>query len=113
MSPTWLATVADMMNRLPGPTGERYATALAHVTMKVLIYAPRGNDPQQPHAQDEVYVVVKGSGTFVRGTEHAPFKEGDVLFVPAGEVHRFENFTDDLIVWVVFYGPNGGERPGP
>jgi hypothetical protein len=31
------------------------------------------------------------------------------LFVPAGAEHRFEDFTDDLTVWVVFYGPEGGE----
>jgi hypothetical protein len=30
--------------------------------------------------------------------------------VPAGVVHRFEEFTEDLVVWVVFYGPEGGER---
>ncbi|MDQ3378133.1 MAG: cupin domain-containing protein, partial [Actinomycetota bacterium] len=36
---------------------------------------------------------------------------GDALFVPAGVEHRFENFTDDLVAWVVFYGPEGGEEP--
>lgn len=34
---------------------------------------------------------------------------GDVLFVPAGVEHRFEDFSDDLAGWVVFYGPEGGE----
>ncbi len=33
----------------------------------------------------------------------------DVLFVPAGVEHRFEDFTVGLAVWVVFYGPEGGE----
>jgi hypothetical protein len=28
-------------------------------------------------------------------------------------VHRFEEFSDDLVVWVVFYGPEGGELPAP
>ncbi len=40
------------------------------------------------------------------------FGPGDLLFVPAGVVHRFEEFTDDLVVWVVFYGPPGGEASG-
>ena len=35
---------------------------------------------------------------------------GDFLFAPAGVVHRFEKFTDDLVVWVLFYGPEGGEK---
>lgn len=34
---------------------------------------------------------------------------GDLLFVPAGVVHRFEEFTDDFATWVMFYGPEGGE----
>ena len=36
---------------------------------------------------------------------------GEALFVPAGVEHRFEDFTDDFAAWVVFYGPEGGERP--
>lgn len=106
----WLKTVPEMISRLPGPNNERYATAITHGSMQTLIYAPRGNDPQQPHEQDEVYIVVKGSGQFIRGMENKAFKEGDILFVPAGMVHRFEDFTDDLVVWVVFYGPKGGDK---
>lgn len=34
------------------------------------------------------------------------------FFVAAGTGHRFEDFTGDLAVWVVFYGPPGGEVPG-
>jgi hypothetical protein len=29
--------------------------------------------------------------------------------VPAGVVHRFEEFSNDVVVWVFFYGPEGGE----
>jgi mannose-6-phosphate isomerase-like protein (cupin superfamily) len=105
----WKATVQDMMARLPGPAGERSATAFTHGTMRLLIYAPRGHDPQQPHTQDEVYVVMEGSGVFLCEGHRQTFGPGDVLFAPAKSVHRFENFTDDLVLWVVFYGPQGGE----
>ena len=53
-----------------------------------------------------------GRGTFVDGDERYPFAPGDVLFVPARRVHRFEQFTDDLAVWVMFWGPEGGEAGG-
>jgi len=53
--------------------------------------------------------VAQGSGSFVNGSDRHSFATGDVLFVPAGVVHRFEDFTADLSVWVVFYGPEGGE----
>ena len=83
---------------------------LTHGSLLVKVYAPRGNDLQQPHTRDEVYVVAKGSGEFVCANERKAFKATNLLFVPAGVSHRFENFSDDLTVWVMFYGPEGGER---
>jgi mannose-6-phosphate isomerase-like protein (cupin superfamily) len=102
-------TVDQGLARLPGPKGERFSLLFRHGTLEVEIYAPRGHDPQEPHRRDEVYVVVQGSGTFLNGAERHRFGPGDLLFVPAGVVHRFEDFTDDLVVWVIFYGPLGGE----
>jgi mannose-6-phosphate isomerase-like protein (cupin superfamily) len=54
-------------------------------------------------------VVLSGTGFFLNGEERHPFKPGDLLFVPAGTVHRFEQFTDDFAIWVMFCGPEGGE----
>lgn len=102
-------TVAEAAELLPGPGGERFAKVLEHGSMEVELYAPSGVDGQTPHSRDELYVVVSGSGEFVNGPEKHPFGPGDVLFVPAGIEHRFEGFTDDFAVWVVFYGPEGGE----
>ena len=103
------ATVAGAMRLLPGPDGERFAKVFGQGSVEVEIYAPRGADPQTPHTRDELYVVVSGSGEFVNGPERHHFGPGDVLFVPASVEHRFEDFTDNLVVWVVFYGPEGGE----
>jgi mannose-6-phosphate isomerase-like protein (cupin superfamily) len=104
-------TVAEGLARIPGPKGERFAVLFERGTLSVEVYAPRGRDPQQPHSRDELYIVVTGSGTFVRESDQYEFGPGDCLFVAAGEVHRFEDFTEDLVVWVMFYGPEGGERP--
>ena len=102
--------VAEALAKLPGQNGERWAVLLEHGTLEIEIYAPRGEDPQKPHTRDEVYVVVTGSGEFVLGDRRTSFDPGDVLFVPAHEPHRFENFSDDFVTWVVFYGPEGGEK---
>lgn len=102
---------APFLAQLPTAEGKRFVNAFAHGTLKIEVYAPRGVDPQQPHTRDEAYVVVSGSGMFVHGDRRESFAPGDFLFVPAGMVHRFEDFTDDLVVWVIFYGPEGGERP--
>jgi mannose-6-phosphate isomerase-like protein (cupin superfamily) len=102
-------SVSEALGHLPGPKGERFAPMLEHGSLVIEIYAPRGSDPQSPHTRDEVYVVVTGIGFFVNGESRESFGPGDLLFVPAGIVHRFEDFTDDLVVWVMFYGPEGGE----
>lgn len=90
--------------------GQRFIEVLTHGSLSVEIYAPRGRDPQTPHTRDEAYVVVEGRGEFINGDERHAFGPGDFLFVPAGVEHRFVDFTDDLVVWVIFYGPEGGER---
>ena len=101
--------LADWLNRLPTPEGKPFTVAFEHGSLTVELFAPRGVDTQQPHTRDEVYVVVRGEGWFVNGPARHRFGPGDVLFVPAGIAHRFEQFSDDLAVWVVFYGPEGGE----
>lgn len=102
-------TVEEAMSHLPRPDGKRFAAVLEHGSLTVEIYAPRGVDPQPPHTRDEAYIVVQGSGEFINGESRQPIAAGDFLFVSAGVEHRFVDFTDDLIVWVIFYGPEGGE----
>jgi mannose-6-phosphate isomerase-like protein (cupin superfamily) len=72
------------------------------------LFAPVGIDTQQPHVQDEAYVVITGSGVFRRGEERVSFEPGDVLFVAAGVAHAFETFTGNFQTWVIFFGPKGG-----
>jgi mannose-6-phosphate isomerase-like protein (cupin superfamily) len=102
------ATVAEAV-AAPIPEGRQSSLLMAHGSMEVRFYAPRGIDAQTPHTQDELYVVARGSGWFVCGDRRTPCGAGDVLFAAAGAVHRFEDFGDDFAVWVIFYGPEGGE----
>lgn len=83
-----------------------------HGSMSVEIYKPYQADLQNPHDRDEVYIIVTGSGLFKKGEEYFRFGPNDFLFVPAGIDHRFIDFTEDFMTWVIFYGPPGGEAPG-
>jgi len=111
------ATVAKMFARLPGPPeamwpeGAPLVTAFAHGTMSVEFYAPRGTDRQVSHTRDELYFIVQGRGEFVHEGRRVSFGPGDAFFVAAREKHRFENFSNDFATWVVFWGPEGGEKP--
>ena len=84
---------------------------LRHGTLQVLGATLRPTSVQTPvHTRDEVYVVAQGSGELVIAGQRSKFEAGDLMFVPAGTEHRWENFTDDLYIWVMFYGPEGGEK---
>lgn len=102
-------TLKQALSLMPGPAGDQYAILFEHGTLEVGMYAPRGIDDQTPHTRDEIYVVMRGSGQFQNGADRVRFGPGDVLFVPAQQEHRFEEFTDDFAAWVFFYGPPGGE----
>jgi mannose-6-phosphate isomerase-like protein (cupin superfamily) len=58
-------------------------------------------DRQQPHADDEVYVVLEGSGVLEVEGESVPVTEGDAVFVQAGAEHRFTAY-EHLSVLVIF-----------
>lgn len=101
-------TVANALEAL-ADVDKEYRELFTHGSLEIEIYKPEGVDRQTPHGRDEVYVVASGSGWFVNGDTREPFEAGEVLFVPAGVEHRFEDFTDDFSTWVMFYGPEGGE----
>lgn len=90
-------------------SGEEFIELFNHGSLLVEIYKPGKIDNQTPHTRDEIYVIVNGSGEFLLERERTTFSPGDVLFVPAEKEHRFENFTDNFVTWVFFYGPEGGE----
>jgi len=61
-----------------------------------------GTDDQSPHTEDEIYIVTAGRATLASGEEQAELRPGSVIYVPAGEVHRFTDIAEDLAVLVVF-----------
>jgi len=81
--------------------------------LEVEYYAPRGVDPQTPHDRDELYVVASGSAGFSSAAGKKSVTSGDLIFVPAGEVHRFEDIGEGFATWVVFFGPSNRGASGP
>lgn len=91
------------------PQGVFDVEAFRNGTMSLTLFAPEGNDYQTPHLQDELYIVIEGSGVLQVENESFKFDTGDVLFVPAFKEHRFTEFSKGIKMWVVFWGPDGGE----
>ena len=102
-------SLAEAVQKGPPPTGNLAVPIFSHGSLVVELYTPTGHDPQKPHTRDEVYFVMRGKGFFFDGEHRHSVEAGSFLFVPAGQIHRFEDFSSDFTVWVVFYGPEGGE----
>lgn len=111
-------SAADALRRLPLPATAKWpdgvwdAEVMRHGTMSAEIFAPRGRDHQTPHTQDELYLVIGGTAQLIVDNS-APLAcaPGDLLFVPAGMNHHFENISGEFTTWVIFYGPPGGGSP--
>ena len=107
--PSWIVNAdaveeeIDRSERLP------FRFLFKHGSLQAGVYLPGERDNQTPNNRDEAYVVISGTGTVVVGDERTEFRSGDFIFVPAGAEHRFEEYSADVALWVVFYGPEGGE----
>jgi mannose-6-phosphate isomerase-like protein (cupin superfamily) len=109
-------SLSELKSKLPLPATDSWpegvwdAEGFKHGSMSLILFAPQGNDYQDSHEQDELYVILSGTGTLVLDESRIPFACGDVLFVPAKAHHHFESFSQDLVTWAIFWGPIGGER---
>jgi mannose-6-phosphate isomerase-like protein (cupin superfamily) len=75
------------------------------------VLAAGASDEQQPHTEDEVYVVLAGRARFTAGDKTRDCGPGDAIFVPALVPHRFHDIVEELRIIVVF-GPAEGSRAG-
>ena len=102
---------AEAQGSIPGPEGERSTLVLHRGTLDIRLSMPVPPNVQTPHEQDEIYVVIRGSGVLVCNDERTPFTRGDILFVAAGMHHHYEDFAADTALWRIFYGTRVGEIP--
>ena len=102
-------TADEALIQLLEQTEQPFTVMMKHGTMSIEYFAPKKLDTQSPHKQDEIYIIVEGHSEFYRDGERISCNKNDILFVPAGMEHRFENFSENFATWVIFYGPDGGE----
>lgn len=94
----------------PGGSKNRYAEHLCVPALSIGTYSipVDGVDDQVPHFEDEVYVVTAGRATYTGGAfGNVAVGPGTVLYVQAGQEHRFIDVEEDLAMVVVFAPPIG------
>jgi mannose-6-phosphate isomerase-like protein (cupin superfamily) len=94
------------LEEIGGADGDeaRYDEFLRHPSMSAGVYAiPAGAaDPQSPHGEDEVYVVLAGHGAITVDGEEQVVGPGSLVFVAREVEHRFHDVTEDLRLLVLF-----------
>ena len=101
--------LSNALSMGPPPIGNLAVPIFAHGSLAVEMYQPASADLQKPHDRDEVYVIARGNAFFFNGTDRYEVQVGSFIFVAAGQLHHFEDFSSDFASWVFFYGPIGGE----
>ena len=98
---------ADLLERRR-ESGALYCEFLNVPSMRLGVYelAAGSDDPQKPHAQDEMYYAISGRAQIRIADEDSPVESGSVIYVPAGVPHRFHSITEDLVLLVSF-APGG------
>ena len=94
----------------PGAAQNRFVEHVRAANLSTGTYSlPAGAvDDQQPHREDEVYFVTAGRARIVTDSGQATVSPGDLIYVPAGEAHRFVDIVEDLALLVVFAPPYTG-----
>lgn len=81
----------------------------ADLSVGTYVIPAGGSDPQDPHTEEEIYVVRSGRAVLSGPDREIEVGPGSVVFVAAGEQHRFEQVSEELVLIVVF-GPAEGSR---
>ncbi len=87
--------------RLAGDGGYEIVHESPGLEIGVYVLVAPEPDHQQPHADDEIYIVLDGSGALEVEGEQVELREGHAVFVPAGAKHQFIGY-EELIVLVIF-----------
>jgi mannose-6-phosphate isomerase-like protein (cupin superfamily) len=82
------------------------------LSMGLYVLPAGARDLQSPHSEDEVYYIVSGHGMLRVGQADHTARPGTVLFVAAGEEHRFHSITEEMTALVFFAPPEGTNAGG-
>ncbi|MFH5830911.1 dimethylsulfonioproprionate lyase family protein [Halalkalibaculum sp. DA3122] len=66
-----------------------------------------GQVPWHNHEQEEIYMILEGTGEICVGTERQQIIGGQTVYIPSNEFHQLTNIGDEPLKFVYCYGPAG------
>jgi mannose-6-phosphate isomerase-like protein (cupin superfamily) len=93
--------IEAVKQRLSASGGYEIVHSSPGLELGVYVLVAPEPDRQQPHEDDEVYIVLEGTGVLDVEGEKVELREGHALFVPAHAEHRFSGY-ESLSLLVIF-----------
>lgn len=93
--------IEAVKERLSGSGGYEVVHSSPGLELGVYVLVAPEPDRQQPHEDDEVYIVLEGTGVLDVEGKKVELREGHALFVPAHAEHRFSGY-ESLSLLVIF-----------
>jgi quercetin dioxygenase-like cupin family protein len=85
--------------QMDGVSGVKMAVMLGrehgmpHFAIRQFVVEPGGHSPHHSHDYEHEVYIVSGAGTVLLGGREHRVKAGDVVYVPADEMHQFRAGT--------------------
>jgi mannose-6-phosphate isomerase-like protein (cupin superfamily) len=95
----------------PGEDDFAHFFATDRLSLTVVRWLAGSVDDQTPHAEEEVYYVVRGSGQLTVAGQTRPVCAGSIAYVGAKVEHHFHDIAEDLEVLVFWAPPRRSARP--
>jgi mannose-6-phosphate isomerase-like protein (cupin superfamily) len=107
-SPAWQVPVGPPETRIMGVMFERDITPTQNIAPCYLLIPAGHEQPKlsRPPGVEEIYYVVRGSGTFILGDEHIPVRPGSAVYVAPDTEHRAINESDVEMEMLWFNSPS-------
>lgn len=68
--------------------------------MRLFEVAPGGNTPHHHHNYEHEVLVLEGAGEVVGADQTKPLSAGDVVYMPANEMHQFKNTGEQTMKFI-------------
>ena len=101
-----LTAVPSQVMTMPGAHGVTMqllcgpADGCPNFAMRKFIVAPGGSTPRHQHDYEHEVLVLAGHGHVFGNGQESPIHAGDVLFVPANELHQFRNSSAEPLEFI-------------
>jgi quercetin dioxygenase-like cupin family protein len=108
-----IRNLKDLIEFQPGGKVRKRVFITDKIEMELVCYEPGTSTIEHHHVgQDEIFIIMEGSGTITVGGEPVRVGPGSLVYAPADIKHAIEPDPNGRMVMVFVKAPGRSARPG-